>query len=106
MRRSANTSGALRSGRTALISFVFFLVSSAYQSLAQSGGPPTELAMAGDEMMLFQEIPSVYGASKYEQKVTEAPSSVSIVTAGEIKKYGYRTLADVLRSVRSFYVTY
>ena len=56
-------------------------------------------------MILFQEIPSVYGASKYEQKVTEAPASVSIITASEIKNYGYRTLADVLRSVRSFYVT-
>jgi len=59
-----------------------------------------------DEVMLFQEIPSVYGASKYEQKVTEAPSSISIVTADEIRKYGYRTLADILRSQRSFYVTY
>ncbi len=58
-----------------------------------------------EELMLFKDIPSVYGASKYEQKVTEAPSSVSIVTAIEIKKYGYRTLADILRSVRSFYVT-
>jgi len=58
-----------------------------------------------EELMLFKDIPSVYGASKYEQKVTEAPSSVSIVTASEIKKYGYRTLADILRSVRSFYVT-
>ena len=48
----------------------------------------------------------VYGASKYEQKVTEAPSSVSIVTAAEIKKYGYRTLADILKSLRSFYITY
>lgn len=56
--------------------------------------------------MLFQEIPSVYGASKYEQKVTEAPSSVSIVTASEIKKYGYRTLTDILGSLRSFYATY
>jgi iron complex outermembrane receptor protein len=60
----------------------------------------------GEEAMLFQEIPSVYGASKYEQKVTEAPSSVSIITSSEIKKYGYRTLADILRSVRSFYITY
>jgi iron complex outermembrane receptor protein len=69
--------------------------------------PETDTASAptGEEVMLFQEIPSVYGASKYEQKVTEAPSSVSIVTASEIKRYGYRTLADVLRSVRSFYVT-
>src|SRR3990170_1261941 len=58
------------------------------------------------ETILFQEIPSVYGASKYEQKVTEAPSSVSIVTSAEIKKYGYRTLADILRSIRGFFVTF
>jgi len=58
-----------------------------------------------DELMNI-EVATVYGASKYEQKVTEAPSSVSIVTADEIKKYGYRTLADILRSLRSFYVTY
>jgi iron complex outermembrane receptor protein len=49
---------------------------------------------------------SVYSASKYEQKATEAPSSVSVVTAEEIRKYGYRTLADILNSLRSFYVTY
>jgi outer membrane receptor for ferrienterochelin and colicins len=60
----------------------------------------------GEESMLFEEIPSVFGASKYEQKVTQAPSSVSIITSSDIRKYGYRTLADVLRSVRSFYVTY
>jgi outer membrane receptor for ferrienterochelin and colicins len=57
------------------------------------------------ETILFQDIPSVYGASKYEQKVTEAPSSVTIVTADEIKKYGYRTINDVLQSVTGFYVT-
>jgi outer membrane receptor for ferrienterochelin and colicins len=61
---------------------------------------------ASDEQVLLQEIPSVYAASKYEQKVTEAPSSVSIITADEIKKYGYRTLADILRSVRGLTVTY
>ena len=38
--------------------------------------------------------------------MTEAPSSVSIITAEEIKKYGYRTLADILRSVRSLTITY
>ncbi|MBF8258255.1 MAG: outer membrane receptor for ferrienterochelin and colicin [Actinobacteria bacterium] len=49
---------------------------------------------------------SVYSASKYEQKATEAPSSVSVVTAEEIRKFGYRTLADILKSLRSFYSTY
>ena len=61
--------------------------------------------LAGQESIYYEELPTVYGASKYEQKVTEAPSSVSIITADEIKKYGYRTLADVLRSVRGFYVS-
>jgi iron complex outermembrane receptor protein len=68
--------------------------------------PLAPAALGGEERVLLQEIPSVYSASKYEQKVTEAPSSVSIVTADEIKKYGYRTLADILRSIRGFYVTY
>ena len=48
----------------------------------------------------------MYGASKYEQKVTEAPSAVTLVTADEIRKYGYRTLTDILQSVPGFYVTY
>ncbi len=72
---------------------------------AESGDPGSPVVI-GEELNLFQEIPSVYSASKYEQKVTEAPSSVSIITASDIKLYGYRTLADILRSVRSFYVTY
>jgi len=58
-----------------------------------------------DESILFADIPSVFGASKYEQSLTEAPASVSIITADEIKKYGHRNLADVLRSVRGFYTT-
>ena len=60
---------------------------------------------AGGESLLFQEIPSVFGASKYEQKVSEAPASVTIITAEEIYQYGYRTLADVLRSARGFYTS-
>ena len=51
------------------------------------------------------EIPMVEAASKYKQKTTEAPSSVTIVTADEVKKYGHRTLADILRSVPGLYVT-
>lgn len=60
---------------------------------------------AGDEAMLFREIPSVFGASRHEQEIGDAPSSVSIVTANDIQKYGHRTLADILASVRGFTVT-
>lgn len=51
------------------------------------------------------QVPTVYGASKMEQKSTEAPSSVTVITADEIKRYGYRTLADVLESVQGFHVS-
>ncbi len=52
------------------------------------------------------EVPVVFGASKFEQKATEAPSSVTVITSDEIKRYGYRTLADILQSVQGFYVSY
>src|SRR5207247_1263804 len=52
------------------------------------------------------EVPVVEAASKYRQKTTEAPSSVTIITSDEVKKYGHRTLADVLQTVPGMYVTY
>ena len=50
------------------------------------------------ETALFLEIPSVYGAAKYDQKVNEAPAAVIIITAEQIRKYGYRTFAQILDS--------
>ena len=47
----------------------------------------------------------VFGASERIQPVTEAPASVSFITAEEIARYGYRTLADILRGVRGMYVS-
>src|SRR5437870_1685504 len=49
------------------------------------------------EELLKLEVPVVEAASKYKQKITEAPSSVTIITSDEVKKYGYRTLADILQ---------
>jgi iron complex outermembrane receptor protein len=57
------------------------------------------------EQLLSVEIESVFGASKSLQKITEAPAAVTVVTADEIARFGWRTLADVLRNVRGFYVT-
>ena len=66
---------------------------------------PAELE-TGTDQILFNEIPTVSGASKYEQRTTEAPSYISIVTSDEIKRYGYRTLAEIVGSVAGFYSNY
>lgn len=47
----------------------------------------------------------VSSASTYPQKIHDAPSSVAIVTAENIRTHGYRTLADVLNSMRGLYIT-
>jgi len=65
----------------------------------------TDLTELDLDALIALEIDTVYTASKYEQKVTEAPSSISIVTADEIKKYGYRDLAEILQSIRGFHTT-
>lgn len=48
----------------------------------------------------------VYAASRCEQSPAEAPASVSIITADDFRKFGYRSLAEALRSVRGVYITY
>jgi len=57
------------------------------------------------EDLLGVDIQRVFGAADRLQPVTEAPSSVTIVTADDIARYGHRTLADILRGVRGFFVS-
>ena len=65
--------------------------------------PPADLSEASLEQLGSIQ---VYTASKHLQSSGDAPSSVTVITADQIEEQGYRTLADVLRTVRSFFVTY
>ncbi len=47
----------------------------------------------------------VSGASRYSQNISEAPSAAVVVTAEEIRSYGHRTLADILRSMPGLYIS-
>jgi iron complex outermembrane receptor protein len=58
------------------------------------------------EDLMDIEVDVVYSASRFDQKTLEAPSAVSIITAEDIRRFGYRNLAEILRTVRGLYSTY
>jgi outer membrane receptor for ferrienterochelin and colicins len=57
------------------------------------------------EELMTVEVDTVYGASRYQQRIQDAPASVTVVTREEIAAYGYRSIADALRAVAGFYVS-
>lgn len=54
------------------------------------------------EQLVNMEVSS---ASKIARQISDAPSAVSVITADDIKAYGYHTLAEILQSMRGLYVT-
>ncbi|MFL6547932.1 MAG: TonB-dependent receptor plug domain-containing protein [Povalibacter sp.] len=78
---------------------------SAQAADSQSALGARELVDLDLEQLMQLRIDTVYAASKHEERVTDAPSSISIVTADEIRRFGHRTLSDVLRSVRGLFVS-
>lgn len=74
--------------------------------LAFCAGP---LAAADDLSVIpFEQLVQreVVPASRIAQQISDSPSAVAIVTAADIRAYGYRTLADVINSIRGLYTTY
>jgi outer membrane receptor for ferrienterochelin and colicins len=90
-----------------LFAMVFFFVAGLSPTAwGDEGEVQDKLKQLSLEELMQVEVPTVYGASKHVQKTSEAPSSVSVVEQTEIKQFGYRTLADILRGVRGMYVSY
>lgn len=68
--------------------------------LAQPAPPPEDLPL---DALLNTRIST---AAKYEQRVTDVPASVAVITAEEIARNGWLTLADALASVPGVTLTY
>jgi iron complex outermembrane receptor protein len=83
--------------------FLLFLVVTLYTpAIAQD----EQVSSESLEQLMNIEITTVTGASKYQQELTDAPASISIVTSDDIRKGGFRNLAEILNSVQGFYITY
>ena len=81
---------------------MLFLSVSVYLNAFQTApDPPPAL-----EKSLFEELPLVEAAALHAQTLEEAPASFTVITASDIREYGYRTLGEALASVRGVYVTY
>ena len=74
----------------------------AIPGLAGAETKSIDLSALSIEQLLTLE---VYSASRFVQKFSEAPSAVSVVTAADIKAFGWSTVADILRSMRGLYVS-
>lgn len=92
------THGSPAPRRAALAAGLLALAAAATASPA-AVGDLTELPL---EQLLTLEVST---ASKFAQPMSEAPSAVTVITAAEIRSYGYRTLADILRSVPGLYIS-
>lgn len=64
-----------------------------------------EVGTTADDL-LFMEIPSVFAASRREEKLELAASNLTVITAEQIKAWGFRDLKDVLRVVPGYSVLY
>jgi iron complex outermembrane receptor protein len=68
-------------------------------SLCTGAFAQDDIFSEGSEELLFDEIPVVISAARMAQLITEAPSTISVVTAEDIKMSGATNIPDALRMV-------
>jgi iron complex outermembrane receptor protein len=66
---------------------------------------PEDQALSTLPLEDLMQMQVVTAASRFEQLISEAPSSVVVLTARDIRDFGWRTLADALATLPGLYVT-
>jgi len=90
-----------RGARFVLILRMLALVAATSSRLAAQ-----DAADLSPEAVLFEPLPAVEAATLHAQTLEEAPASVTVISADEIRTYGWRTLGEALEAVRGLYMTY
>ena len=68
-----------------------------------SGALHGQTVAAGDELDLLAQEHLVYSAARYVQTLAETPANVSIISADDIRRYGYRSVSDARRALPGVY---
>jgi outer membrane receptor for ferrienterochelin and colicins len=63
-------------------------------------------SLAGLPAAAQENEPVISSASRYGQSLYEAPASVTVISRDEIRRFGYRTLAEVLSAAGGLFTTY
>lgn len=87
--------------RAVIAAVVFLIQATAPVRAAEVDGAIDIIALPIEQLVQAEPIP----ASRIARQISDAPSAVSIVTAQDIHDFGYRTLGDILKSMRGLYVT-
>ncbi|MBK8814747.1 MAG: TonB-dependent receptor [Methylococcaceae bacterium] len=95
-----------KAGKFSLAFYARLIIVALMVALSPTAFPENSQAIADltDEPIENLLNMEVYSASKFTQKKSDAPTAVTVITSQDIKDYGYRTLSDIVQSVRGVYV--
>ena len=97
-----------RSARPAALSIIACSVllacahAAAAPDVGDDGGVETLTTVPLEELM---QLRVVTAASRFAQPISDAPSSATVLTAADIRAFGWRTLADALATLPGLYVS-